>query len=120
MSIKISIHEIANATILTVTGRITLGASGPSIQDRVRELFKTGHRNIIIDLGGVTYLDSSGLGQLVGSYATAASQGREIKLLNLNKRVHDLMQITKLYAVFQIYTDEATAAQSFELTAVPA
>ena len=80
MSIKISIHEIANATILTVTGRITLGASGPSIQDRVRELFKTGHRNIIIDLGDVTYLDSSGLGQLVGSYATAASQGSEIKL----------------------------------------
>jgi anti-sigma B factor antagonist len=120
MSVKINVRRTDNATILTVTGRITLGASGPSIQGCVREVFNTGHRNIIIDLAGVTYLDSSGLGQLVGSYATAVSQGSEIKLLNLNKRVYDLMQTTKLYTVFQIYTDEATAAQSFELTAVPA
>ena len=71
----------------------------------------------ILDLGGVTFLDSSGLGQLVGSYATAVSHGSEIKLLNLNKRVYDLMQITKLYTVFAIYTDESTAIESFEVAA---
>ena len=106
--------------ILEVTGRITLGASGPSLQDGVRELLDSGHKNIIVDLGGVTYLDSSGLGQLVVSYATAVSRGSEIRLLNLNKRVYDLMQITKLYTVFAICTDEAEALKSFEAAAVSA
>ncbi|HEY3457166.1 MAG TPA: STAS domain-containing protein [Bryobacteraceae bacterium] len=117
MSVTINVRETANAVILEVTGRITLGAPGPALQDGVRELLNSGHKNIIVDLGGVTFLDSSGLGQLVGSYATAVSHGSEIKLLNLNKRVYDLMQITKLYTVFAIYTDEATAVKSFEAAA---
>jgi anti-sigma B factor antagonist len=120
MSVKVNVRETENAVILEVIGRITLGASGPSLQDRVRELLDSEHKNIILDLGGVTFLDSSGLGQLVGSYATAVSRGSEIRLLNLNKRVYDLMQITKLYTVFAIYTDEATAVKSFEAAAVSA
>jgi anti-sigma B factor antagonist len=120
MSVKVNVRETENAVILEVIGRITLGASGPSLQARVRELLDSGHKNIILDLGGVTFLDSSGLGQLVGSYATAVSRGGEIRLLNLNKRVYDLMQITKLYTVFAIYTDEATAVKSFEAAAVSA
>jgi anti-sigma B factor antagonist len=120
MSVKTNVRETANAVILEVSGRITLGASGPSLQDGIRELLDGGHKNIILDLGGVTFLDSSGLGQLVGSYATAVSHGSEIKLLNLNKRVYDLMQITKLYTVFAIYTDEATAVKSFEVAPVSA
>jgi anti-sigma B factor antagonist len=114
MSVKISVRETANAVILEATGRITLGASGASLQERVRELLDSGHKNIVLDLGGVTYLDSSGLGQLVGIYATGVSRGSEIRLLNLNERVSDLMQITKLCTVFAIYTDEATAVKSFE------
>jgi anti-sigma B factor antagonist len=120
MSVKINVRETENAVILEVTGRITLGASGPSLQDGVRELINGGHQNIILDLGGVSFLDSSGLGQLVGSYATAKSHGSEIKLLHLNDRVYDLMQITKLYTVFPIYTDEATAVKSFGAAAVSA
>jgi anti-sigma B factor antagonist len=120
MGVRINVRETENTVILEVTGRITLGASGPSLQDRVREALDSGHKNIILDLGGVTFLDSSGLGQLVGSYATAISHGSEIKLLNLNKRVYDLMQITKLYTVFAIYTDEATAIKSFETAGVSA
>ena len=81
MSVKTNIRETENAVILEVSGRITLGASGPSLQDGIRELLNRGHKNIILDLGGVTFLDSSGLGQLVGSYATAVSHGSEIKLL---------------------------------------
>lgn len=117
MSVAINVRETPNAVILEVTGRIRLGADGPSLQHRVRELLNNRHKNIILDLGGVTFLDSSGLGQLVGSYATAVSHGSEIKLLNLNKKVYDLMQITKLYTVFAIYTDESTAVESFEVAA---
>lgn len=120
MSITINYRESANAVILKIAGRITLGAAGTFIQDHVRELLNSEHKSIVLDLHGVTYLDSSGLGQLVGSYATAVSHGAEIKLLNLNKRVYDLMQITKLYTVFEIYTDEATAVKSFAVTPVPA
>jgi anti-sigma B factor antagonist len=96
-------------------GCLTLGAAGPSIQDTVRELVDSLHTNIIIDLGGITYLDSSGLGQLVASAATAASRGGAIKLLNLTERVYDLMLLTKLCTVFAIYADEATAVMSFDL-----
>jgi anti-sigma B factor antagonist len=120
MSVKINVRETPNAVILEATGRITLGPSGPSLQDGIRELLDSGHKNIILDLGGITFLDSSGLGQLVGSYATAVSRGGQIRLLNLNKRIYDLMQITKLYTVFAIYTDETTAVKSFEAAAVSA
>ena len=96
-------------TIVEVAGRVTLGAAGPSIQDTVRELVDSLHTNIIIDLGGIRYLDSSGLGQLVASAATAASRGGAIKLLNLTERIYDLMLLTKLCTVFAIYADDATA-----------
>ena|SRR5690242_16969153 len=120
MSTKINVREAENTVILEAAGRITLGASGSSLQDGIRELLDTGHKNIVLDLGRVTSLDSAGLGQLVGSYATAVSCGREIRLFNLSKRVHDLIQITKLYAVFEIYIDEGTAIKSFETAAVSA
>ena len=99
MSMTINVREAGNATIVEVAGRVTLGAAGPSIQDTVRELVDSLHTNIIIDLGGITYLDSSGLGQLVASAATAASRGGAIKLLNLTERIYDLMVLTKLCAV---------------------
>jgi anti-sigma B factor antagonist len=115
MSVTINVREAGNATIVEVAGRVTLGAAGPSIQDTVRELVDSLHTNIIIDLGGVRYLDSSGLGQLVASAATAASRGGAIRLLNLTERVYDLMLLTKLCTVFAIYADEATAVMSFDL-----
>ena len=115
MSVTINVREAGNATIVEVAGRVTLGAAGPSIQDTVRELVDGRRTNIIIDLGGITYLDSSGLGQLVASAAAAASRGGAIKLLNLTERVYDLMLLTKLCTVFAIYADEATAVMSFDL-----
>jgi len=120
MSVKINVRETPTAMILEVAGRITLGSPGRSIQDRVRELLDGRHKNIILDLGGVISLDSSGLGQLITSYTTTVSRGGEMKLINLNKRVSDLMQITKLNTIFSIYMDEATALESFEATSVPA
>ena len=115
MSVTINVREAGNVTIVEVAGRVTLGAAGPSIQDTVRELVDSLHTNIIIDLGGITYLDSSGLGQLVASAATATSRGGAIKLLNLTERVYDLMLLTKLCTVFAIYADEAAAVMSFDL-----
>ena len=115
MSVTINVREAGNATIVEAAGRVTLGAAGPSIQDTVRELVDGLHTNIIIDLGGITHLDSSGLGQLVASAAKAASRGGAIKLLNLTERIYDLMLLTKLCTVFAIYADEATAVMSFDL-----
>ena len=115
MSVTINVREAGNVTIVEVAGRVTLGAAGPSIQDTVRELVDSLHTNIIIDLGGITYLDSSGLGQLVASAATATSRGGAIKLLNLTEQVYDLMLLTKLCTVLAIYADEATAVMSFDL-----
>lgn len=118
MSIRISTSKVNDVVIVQVSGRITLGDSGPALQNEVRKLLTSGKEKIILDLSGVTFIDSSGLGQLVGSYATAMSQGSEIRLLNLNKRVYDLMQITKLYTIFAIYNDRTVALNSFASPAI--
>jgi len=118
MSLTINVREVANATILEVAGRLTLGASGPSLQETVRELLASSHKNIVLDLGGVTYFDSFGLGQLIAVNTTALSRGGAIKLLNLNQKTEELMLLTKLYTVFAIYTDEAKALMSFSTPTV--
>jgi anti-sigma B factor antagonist len=118
MSLTINVREAANATILELDGRLTLGASGPSLRDTVRGLLDSLRKNIVLDLGGVTYFDSFGLGQLIASNVDATSQGGAIKLLNLNKKTQDLMLLTKLYTVFAIYTDESTALMSFNVAPV--
>jgi len=118
MSLTINVREAANATILEVAGRLTLGASGPSLQETVREMLASSHKNIVLDLGGVTYFDSFGLGQLIATNTTAISRGGAIKLLNLNQKTEELLLLTKLYTVFEIYTDEAKALRSFDTSAV--
>ena len=109
---SISPLEIGNG--LRIVGELDV-ATAPRLGDALTDT--ASQSDLVLDLSGVTFLDSSGLGQLVGSYATAVSHGSEIKLLNLNKKVYDLMQITKLYTVFAIYTDESTAIESFEVAA---
>jgi len=94
---------------------VVLGASGPSLRDTVRGLLDSLRKNIVLDLSGVTYFDSFGLGHLIASNVEATSQGGAIKLLNLNKKIQDLMLLTKLYTVFAIYTDESTALMSFDV-----
>jgi anti-sigma B factor antagonist len=115
MSLTINVREATNATILEIAGRLTLGASGPSLRDTVRGLLDSLRKNIVLDLSGVTYFDSFGLGQLIASNVEATSQGGAIKLLNLNKKTQYLMLLTKLYTVFAIYTDESTALMSFDV-----
>jgi anti-sigma B factor antagonist len=113
MSLKINIRETADANILDVSGRITLGDGLGELRDSIREALAGDQKNILLNLAEVSYIDSSGLGQLIGSYATITSRGGQMKLLNLQKRVTDIMQITKLLTVFEAYTSEAAALKSF-------
>jgi anti-sigma B factor antagonist len=101
-------------TVLGLSGRITLGEGSVQLRDAIRDLISKGQKGILLDLGDVNYIDSSGLGELVSAYTTARNQGATLKLLKLTKKVHDLLQLTKLYTVFDIYDDEASAIASFK------
>jgi anti-sigma B factor antagonist len=79
----------------------------------VRELLEDGRRNIVFNLADVSYIDSSGIGELVTAFTTVKKSGGDLKLLHLTKKVHDLLQLTKLFTVFDVYSDESTALRSF-------
>jgi len=113
MSLNISIRETAEAVILDLSGRITLGQPLAELRDSIREALAGDRKNILLNLADVSYIDSSGLGQLISSYASATSRGGQMKLLNLQKRVNDLLQVTKLVTVFETYTSEQAALRSF-------
>jgi len=113
MSLKINIRETADAVILDMSGRVSLGDALADLRDSIREALAGDQKNILLNLAEVSYIDSSGLGQLIGSYATVTNRGGQMKLLNLQKRVNDLMQITKLLTVFETYTNEQEALRSF-------
>ncbi len=113
MSIKASTRLVDGVTIVDLSGRITLGEASSTLRETVRDLISKGQKNILLNLGDVTYIDSSGIGELVSSYTSVSNQGGKLKLLNLQKKVHDLLQITKLYTVFEVHTDEAAAVRSF-------
>jgi anti-sigma B factor antagonist len=112
MSAKVTIRHVEGVTVLEVSGRITLGEGGVTLRDAIQEALKTGTKTLILDMGGVNYMDSSGVGELTGAYTSAKNKGCELKLLHLTKRIDDLMQITKLATIFDIYTDEKTALGS--------
>jgi anti-sigma B factor antagonist len=114
MSLKITTRETADATILDMSGRITLGEGLGDLRDSIREALAANRKHIILNLAEVSYIDSSGLGQLIGSYATVTDRGGQMKLVSLQKRVVDLMQITKLLTVFETYDTEAAALASFK------
>ena len=109
MSLTINVRETADATILDMSGRVSLG----ELRDSIREALAGDQKNILLNLAEVSHIDSSGLGQLIGSYATVTERGGQMKLLNLQKRVNDLMQVTKLLTVFETYTNEEAALRSF-------
>ena len=106
-------REIGDVTVIDMNGRITLGEGSSLLRDLVRENLGKGRKKIVMNLAGVNYIDSTGLGELVSGFRLVKSEGGELKLLNLNKKVIDLLQITKLYAVFDIHTQEARAVTSF-------
>lgn len=113
MALTIASREVDGVTVLDLSGRITLGEGSVQLRDAIRELVSKGQKNILLNMGEVNYIDSSGLGELVSAYTTARNQGAALKLLSLTKKVHDLLQLTKLYTVFDIYDDEASGIASF-------
>ena len=113
MTMKSTTRQVDGVTIVDLSGRITLGEGSTMLRDIVRDMIAKGNKKILLNLGDVTYIDSSGIGELVSAFTTVRNGGGELKLLNLTKKVHDLLQITKLYTVFDIKDDEANAIQSF-------
>ena len=114
MSMKVTTRQVDGVTILDMSGRITLGEGSVSLRDTIRDLVAKGSKKILLNLGEITYIDSSGVGELVSAFTSVRNAGGELKLLNLTKKVHDLLQITKLYTVFDIHDDEAHAVSSFK------
>jgi anti-sigma B factor antagonist len=98
---------------MDVAGRITLGEGSSAMRDALRDLVTKGQKKILLNLGEVSYIDSSGIGELVSGFTTVTNSGGQLRLLNLTKRVKDLLQITKLYTVFDVHEDEAAAIRAF-------
>ena len=114
MALSIASREVDGVTVLDLDGRITLGEGSVQLRDAIRDLIGKGQKSILLNLSEVNYIDSSGLGELVSAYTTARNQGAALKLLGLSKKVNDLLQLTKLYTVFDIYDDEASAVASYK------
>jgi anti-sigma B factor antagonist len=113
MSFKAAIREVGDVRVIDMDGRITLGEGSALLRDLIQESLNKGRKKIVMNMAGIVYIDSTGLGELVSGYRLIKSEGGELKLLNLNKKVTDLLQITKLYTVFDIHSQEAQAVASF-------
>lgn len=113
MSVKLIIRQVGDVTVIDAAGRITLGDGASTLRDEIRDLAAKGDKKILLNLSEVSYIDSSGIGELVSGFTTVTNHGGQLKLLGLSKRVKDLLQITKLYTVFEVFDDEAAAVRSF-------
>jgi anti-sigma B factor antagonist len=113
VSVKLTTRQVGDVTVIDATGRITLGEGSSAFRDAIRDLAAKGNKKVLLNLAEVSYIDSSGIGELVSAFTTVTNQGGSLKLLSLAKRVQDLLQITKLYTVFEVHEDEAAAVRSF-------
>ena len=113
MSVKIDTRKVGDVTVVDVSGRITLGEGSSALRDVLRDLTAQGNKKILLNLSEVSYIDSSGIGELVSGFTSVSNGGGTLKLLGLTKRVKDLLQITKLYTVFDVHEEEAHAVRSF-------
>jgi anti-sigma B factor antagonist len=112
--VNIATREVSRVTIVDIEGRITLGDETGKLRDMVRELIAEDKKKIVLNLAQVDYIDSSGVGELVSSYTAVKNSGGELKLLALNKKVQDILNVTKLYTVFDVKDDEFNAVKSFD------
>ena len=114
MQLEIRERSAGDVAILDMAGKITIGEGSVQLRETVARLRDGSRNKIILNLGGVTYVDSSGIGELVSCYTTTKNTGGRLKLLNLPKKIKDLLMITKLLTVFEIYEDEQAALDSFQ------
>jgi anti-sigma B factor antagonist len=113
VSVKLTSRQVGDVTVMDAAGRITLGEGASMFRDAIRELVAKGNKKVLLNLGEVSYIDSSGIGELVSGFTTVTNSGGQLKLVGLSKRVKDLLQITKLYTVFEVFDDETAAVRSF-------
>jgi anti-sigma B factor antagonist len=113
VSVKLNTRQVGDVNVVDVAGRITLGEGSTALRDAIRDMVAKNHKKILLNLGEVSYIDSSGIGELVSGFTSVTNSGGQLKLLGLNKRVKDLLQITKLYTVFDVHEEEASAIRSF-------
>jgi anti-sigma B factor antagonist len=113
VSVKLTTRQVGDVTVVDAVGRITLGDGATTFRDTIRDLANGGNKKLLLNLAEVSYIDSSGIGEMVSGFTTVTNQGGQVKLLNLTKRVKDLLQITKLYTVFEVFDDEAHGVRSF-------
>ena len=113
MSVKLTTRQVGDVTVIDATGRITLGEGASHFRDTIRDLATKGDKHLLVNLSDCSYIDSSGIGEMVSGFTTVTNHGGQMKLLGLSKRVKDLLQITKLYTVFEVFDDETKAVRSF-------
>ena len=113
MSVKMTTRQVGDVTIIDVSGRVTLGEGSSLIRETLRDLTARGIKKILLNLSDVSYIDSTGIGELVAGFTSATNAGGTVKLLGLTKHVKDVLQITRLYTVFEPYEEEAEAVRSF-------
>jgi anti-sigma B factor antagonist len=113
MELRATYRDAGVITVVDISGRITLGEGSALLRKTIRELIEDNRTKIILNLADVNYIDSSGIGELVSAFTAVKNRGGEMKLLHLTKKVHDLLQLTKLFTVFDVYSDEHTATGSF-------
>ncbi len=113
MSCKAAVRHAGNVAIVDLSGRLSLGEGSGLIRNTIKDIVSRGTRHILLNLGQVSYMDSAGLGELVGSYASVTNAGGKIKLLNAQGKVSEVLTITKLYTVFESFQDETSALRSF-------
>ncbi|MEV0975175.1 STAS domain-containing protein [Microtetraspora glauca] len=102
-----------DVTVIDAAGKIAIGDGSVHLRESVRNLLDNGHNKILLNLGGISYVDSSGIGELISSYTTTNNHGGQLKLVNLTRKIQDLLMITKLLTVFETYDNEEEAVQSF-------
>jgi anti-sigma B factor antagonist len=109
-----STRQVQDVTVVDLSGQIKLGEGSSVLRDTVKDLLAKGHKKILLNAAEITYIDSSGIGELISAFTSVRNQGGELKLLHLTKKFHDILQITKLYTVFDVRDDEAQALAAFK------
>jgi anti-sigma B factor antagonist len=112
--LEVNERQAGDVTILDMSGAVRIGEGSIALRDAIRGLADSGKKKILLNLAGVNYVDSSGIGELIANYTTVSRQGGQLKLLNLTDRIQNLLVITKLLTVFDVYEDEGEALKSFE------
>jgi anti-sigma B factor antagonist len=107
-------RDAGDVTVVDIGGRITLGEGSALLRSTIKDLLAEGRKKIVLNLGDVNYIDSSGIGELVTGFTTVKKAGGDLKLLHLTKKVHDLLQLTKLFTVFEVFSDENVVVRSFQ------